>query len=59
LHGQQQVILTGMTSAQRLCLPEHTPLETFTHKTLTQWSLLKEEIKQVKRQGFALDNEEF
>jgi DNA-binding IclR family transcriptional regulator len=48
-----------MTSAQRLCLPEHTPLETFTHKTLTQWSLLKEEIKQVKRQGFALDNEEF
>ena len=54
-----KLFLAGMTPAQRQRLLSHTPLEAFTHKTLTQWDLLEEEIKQVKRQGFALDNEEF
>ena len=54
-----KLFLAGMTPAQRQRLLSHTPLEAFTHKTLTQRDLLEEEIKQVKRQGFALDNEEF
>jgi DNA-binding IclR family transcriptional regulator len=54
-----KLFLAGMTPAQRQRLLSHTPLEAFTHKTLTKWDLLEEEIKQVKRQGFALDNEEF
>jgi DNA-binding IclR family transcriptional regulator len=54
-----KLFLAGMTPAQRQRLLSHTPLEAFTHKTLTQWDALEEEIKQVKRQGFALDNEEF
>lgn len=54
-----KLFLAGMTPAQRQRLLSHTPLEAFTHKTLTQWDALDEEIKQVKRQGFALDNEEF
>jgi len=54
-----KLFLAGMTPAQRQRLLSHTPLEAFTHQTLTQWDALEEEIKQVKRQGFALDNEEF
>lgn len=54
-----KLFLAGMTPAQRLRLLGHTPLEAFTPKTLTDLEALEEEIKQVKRQGFALDNEEF
>lgn len=54
-----KLFLASMTPAQRHRLLSHSPLEAFTHKTLTQWDALEEEIKQVKRQGFALDNEEF
>ena len=54
-----KLFLAGMTPAQRQRLLGHAPLEAFTPKTLTQLDALEEEIKQVKRQGFALDNEEF
>lgn len=54
-----KVFLAGMTPAQRQRLLAHTPLEAFTPKTLTDLDALEKEIKQVKRQGFALDNEEF
>lgn len=54
-----KLFLAGMTPAQRQRLLGHAPLEAFTPKTLTNLDALEEEIKQVKRQGFALDNEEF
>ncbi|TVT68048.1 MAG: IclR family transcriptional regulator, partial [Denitromonas halophila] len=37
----------------------HVPLERFTPKTLTTLDALDEEIDTVKRQGYALDDEEF
>lgn len=54
-----KIFLAGMTPAQRRRLLAHSPLEAFTPKTLTDKDALEEEIKQVKRQGFAFDNEEF
>jgi len=54
-----KVFLAGMTPAQRQRLLAHVPLEAFTPKTLTDLSALEEELKAVKRQGFAVDNEEF
>lgn len=54
-----KLFLASMTPVQRQRLLGHAPLEAFTPKTLTHLEALEEEIKQVKRQGFALDNEEF
>lgn len=54
-----KLFLAGMTPSQRQRRLAHAPLEAFTPKTLTDLDALEEEIKQVKRQGFALDNEEF
>ncbi len=54
-----KMFLSEMTPAQRQRLLAHAPLEAYTPKTLTQMDALEAEIKQVKRQGFALDNEEF
>lgn len=54
-----KLFLAGMAPAQRQRLLAHATLEAFTPKTLTNLDALEEEIKQVKRQGFALDNEEF
>jgi IclR family acetate operon transcriptional repressor len=54
-----KMFLASMALAQRQRLLAHAPLEAFTPKTLTNLDELEEEIKQVKRQGYALDNEEF
>lgn len=54
-----KLFLAGMTPAQRQRLLAHAPLEAFTPKTLTDLDALEDEIKQVKRQGYALDIEEF
>lgn len=54
-----KVFLSEMTAAQRQRLLAHAPLEAYTERTLTQFDELEQEIRQVKRQGFALDNEEF
>ena len=54
-----KLFLAGMTPLQRQRLLAHAALEAFTPKTLTDLAALEEEIQQVKRQGFALDNEEF
>jgi len=54
-----KVFLSQMTPAQRQRLLAHTPLEVYTPKTLTHIDQLEQEIQQIKRQGFALDNEEF
>lgn len=54
-----KVFLSEMTPLQRQRLLAHAPLEAYTPKTLTNMAQLEAEIKQIKRQGFALDNEEF
>ena len=54
-----KLFLAGMSPAQRQRLLANATLEAFTPKTLIDQDALEEEIKQVKRQGFALDNEEF
>jgi DNA-binding IclR family transcriptional regulator len=48
-----------MGPAQRQRLLAHAALEAYTPKTLTDTVALEAEIRAVKRQGFALDNEEF
>ncbi|MGH8857652.1 MAG: IclR family transcriptional regulator, partial [Polaromonas sp.] len=54
-----KVFLSEMTPSQRQRLLAHAPLEAYTPKTLTTMEQLEKEIKQIKHQGFALDNEEF
>lgn len=54
-----KLFLAGMTPSQRQRLLAHASLEAFTPKTLINLDALEEEVKQVKRQSFALDNEEF
>lgn len=54
-----KLFLAQMTPAQRQRLLGHVPLEAYTPKTLTDMEQLEQEVKQIKRQGFALDNEEF
>jgi DNA-binding IclR family transcriptional regulator len=54
-----KVFLSQMTASQRQRLLAHAPLEAHTPKTLTRMDQLEPEIKQIKRQGFALDQEEF
>lgn len=54
-----KMFLSEMTLTQRKRLLAHAPMEACTPKTITQLDALETEIKQVKRQGFALDNEEF
>lgn len=54
-----KVFLSEMTPSQRQRLLAHAPLEAYTPKTLTHIDQLEQEIRQIKRQGFALDNEEF
>ena len=54
-----KLLLAGMTPSQRQRLLAHAPLEAFTPQTLTTLASLEKEIKRIKRQGYALDVEEF
>ncbi len=54
-----KVFLAQMTAAQRHRLLAHAPLERYTAKTLTDLDQLELEIKRVRRNGYALDDEEF
>lgn len=54
-----KVFLSQMTTAQRKRLLAHAPLETYTPQTMTDMHVLETEVKLVKRQGFAVDKEEF
>ena len=54
-----KVLLSQMTPAQRKRLLAHAPLEAYTAKTITDFARLEKEIRLVKRQGYALDDEEF
>ena len=54
-----KLFLAEMTPAQRRRLLEHAPLEAYTPKTIVDLEQLEDEIKRVRKQGFAFDNEEF
>ena len=54
-----KALLAQRTPAQRKRLLAHAPLEAYTAKTITDFARLEKEIRLVKRQGYALDDEEF
>ena len=54
-----KLFLAQMTPLQRRRLLAHVPLERFTTNTITDFEALEREIETVKRNGYALDNEEF
>ena len=54
-----KLFLAEMAPAQRRRLLAHAPLEAYTQRTVTDLDALDEELKRVRRDGYALDNEEF
>jgi IclR family transcriptional regulator, acetate operon repressor len=54
-----KVLLAHMTGSQRRRLLANEPFERFTPKTKTDFVSLEAEIQLVKKQGYALDDEEF
>ncbi len=54
-----KLLLAQMTPAQRQRLLGHAPLMAYTPKTLTDLARLETELTTVRRNGYALDNEEF
>ncbi|MCL4185045.1 MAG: IclR family transcriptional regulator [Burkholderiaceae bacterium] len=54
-----KMLLSQMTSAQRRRLLAHAPLERFTPATLTDPARIDRELERVRRDGYAIDNEEF
>jgi IclR family acetate operon transcriptional repressor len=54
-----KLFLSQMSPGQRRRLLEHAPLEQYTPRTLTDLDALEREIEMVKRDGHAVDNEEF
>ena len=54
-----KLLLAQLTSAQRRRLLDQVPLERYTPHTITDFEALEREIETVKRDGHAIDNEEF
>src|SRR5690606_20744366 len=54
-----KLFLAQMTPSQRRRLLAHSVLEKYTHKTLTTAEQLETEIERVRRDGYAMDDEEF
>jgi DNA-binding IclR family transcriptional regulator len=54
-----KMILSQMTPAQRRKLLGHAPLRSYTAKTICDLDRLEEEFARIRRDGFALDDEEF
>lgn len=54
-----KLFLAQMTPTQRRRLLEQVPLEKYTARTITDYAALEKEIESVKRDGHAIDNEEF
>jgi DNA-binding IclR family transcriptional regulator len=54
-----KLFLAQISPTQRRRLLTHVTLEKFTNKTLTDPAALEQEIDQVRRNGYAIDDEEF
>lgn len=54
-----KLFLAQMTPAQRRRLLDQVPLERYTPQTITDFDALEREIEGVRRDGHAIDNEEF
>jgi DNA-binding IclR family transcriptional regulator len=54
-----KIFLAQMSPVQRRRLLAHAPLSTYTPKTITDLDKLELELKRVRRDGFAIDDEEF
>ena len=54
-----KVLLAQMTPGQRRKLLAHAPLERYTQNTLVDLDALEAELRTVRRDGYALDSEEF
>ena len=54
-----KMILSQLAPAQRRRLLEAAPLKQYTPKTVTDVERIEEELKRVRRDGFAIDDEEF
>lgn len=54
-----KLFLSQMPPSQRRRLLEYAPLDQYTPRTLTTLDALEREIEQVRRDGYAIDNEEF
>ncbi|MDH6168441.1 IclR family acetate operon transcriptional repressor [Variovorax boronicumulans] len=54
-----KIFLSQMSAAQRRRLLSNAPLEPYTPKTLTDPEALEKEVQRVRKDGFAIDNEEF
>ncbi len=54
-----KLFLAQMTPIQRRRLLEHAPLDKYSERTITDVAALEREIERVRREGYALDNEEF
>ena len=54
-----KIFLAQLTPAQRYRLLAHGPLEKYTAKTVTDLPRLEREVRRVKKDGYAFDDEEF
>ncbi|MBA3597056.1 MAG: IclR family transcriptional regulator [Methylibium sp.] len=54
-----KIFLAQMSPVQRRRLLAHAPLSNYTAKTITDLDKLELELKRVRRDGFAIDDEEF
>lgn len=54
-----KMILSQLSSAQRRKLLAHAPLKQYTAKTATDLDALESELRRVREDGFAIDDEEF
>lgn len=54
-----KMILSQLGRAQRRKLLAHTPLKQYTSTTVTDLDTLEDELKRIRDDGFAIDNEEF
>ncbi len=54
-----KVILAQMTAAQRRRLLAHAPLEQYTAATMTDLGKIEHALRRVRKDGYALDEEEF
>lgn len=54
-----KIFLAQMSAAQRRRLLSNAPLEPYTARTLTDPEALEKEVQRVRKDGYAIDNEEF